>query len=64
MEIFEILKQHDHEQLLFCHDASANYKGLIAIHNTTLGPALGAPAIGSTTARPTRSSTRCGSPRA
>lgn len=41
MEIFEILKQHDHEQLLYCHDASANYRGLIAIHNTTLGPALG-----------------------
>ncbi len=41
MEIFDILKQHDHEQLVFCHDASANYRGLIAIHNTTLGPALG-----------------------
>ena len=41
MEIFEILKQHDHEQLLYCHDASAGYRGLIAIHNTTLGPALG-----------------------
>jgi leucine dehydrogenase len=41
MEIFEILKEHDHEQLLYCHDASAGYRGLIAIHNTTLGPALG-----------------------
>jgi leucine dehydrogenase len=41
VEIFERLQEHDHEQLLFCHDASANYKGLIAIHNTTLGPALG-----------------------
>lgn len=41
MDIFKILSDHDHEQLLFCHDASAGYRGLIAIHNTTLGPALG-----------------------
>ena len=41
MEIFEFMQNHDHEQIAFCHDASANYRGLIAIHNTTLGPALG-----------------------
>jgi leucine dehydrogenase len=41
LEIFEFMQQHDHEQLVFCHDASASYRGLIAIHNTTLGPALG-----------------------
>ncbi len=41
MEIFEFMRNHDHEQIAFCHDASANYRGLIAIHNTTLGPALG-----------------------
>ncbi len=41
MDIFPLLREHDHEQLLFCHDASAGYRGLIAIHNTTLGPALG-----------------------
>ncbi len=41
MEIFEFMSNHDHEQICFCHDASAGYKGLIAIHNTTLGPALG-----------------------
>jgi leucine dehydrogenase len=41
MDIFPPLAEHDHEQLLFCHDASAGYRGLIAIHNTTLGPALG-----------------------
>jgi len=41
MEIFELLKDQDHEQLLFCHEPSIGYRGLIAIHNTTLGPALG-----------------------
>jgi leucine dehydrogenase len=41
VEIFQLMRQHDHEQLLYCHDESAAYRGLIAIHNTTLGPALG-----------------------
>ena len=41
MEIFELLAGHDHEQLVFCHEPSSGYFGLIAIHNTTLGPALG-----------------------
>jgi leucine dehydrogenase len=41
MEIFELLADHDHEQLVFCHEPSSGYRGMIAIHNTTLGPALG-----------------------
>ncbi|MFI5213476.1 MAG: Glu/Leu/Phe/Val dehydrogenase dimerization domain-containing protein [Gemmatimonadales bacterium] len=41
MEIFSLLKDHDHEQLLFCREPTVGYRGLIAIHNTTLGPALG-----------------------
>ncbi len=41
MEIFELLAGHDHEQLVFCHEPSSGYRGLIAVHNTTLGPALG-----------------------
>ena len=41
MEIFSLLKDHDHEKLIFCHEPSVGYRGLIAIHNTTLGPALG-----------------------
>jgi leucine dehydrogenase len=41
MEIFSLLKEYDHEQLLFCREPSIGYRGLIAIHNTTLGPALG-----------------------
>lgn len=41
MEIFELMGQHDHEQLVFCYEPAANYRGIIAIHDTTLGPALG-----------------------
>ena len=31
----------DHEQLVFCQDNATGLKAIIAIHNTTLGPALG-----------------------
>lgn len=31
----------EHEQVLFGQDVEANYRGIIAVHNTTLGPALG-----------------------
>jgi leucine dehydrogenase len=41
MEIFERMAEHSHEQLVFCNEPEAGYKGIIAIHNTTLGPALG-----------------------
>ena len=41
MDIFEMLAASDHEQLVYCHEPSSGYRGLIAIHNTTLGPALG-----------------------
>ena len=30
-----------HEQLVLAHDKSTGYRGIIAIHDTTLGPALG-----------------------
>ncbi|HEU5138805.1 MAG TPA: Glu/Leu/Phe/Val dehydrogenase dimerization domain-containing protein [Bacillales bacterium] len=32
---------HDHEQVLFCNDPDSGLKAIIAIHDTTLGPALG-----------------------
>jgi leucine dehydrogenase len=41
MEIFERIAEHNHEQVVFCYEPAAGYKGIIAIHNTTLGPALG-----------------------
>lgn len=39
--IFEKVQQMGHEQVVFCHDANSGLKAIIAIHNTTLGPALG-----------------------
>ncbi|MSQ23255.1 MAG: Glu/Leu/Phe/Val dehydrogenase [Chloroflexi bacterium] len=30
-----------YEQVLYCHDAASGLRAIIAIHNTTLGPALG-----------------------
>ena len=41
MELFPYLEKYDYEQLLFCYDASSGLKAIIAIHDTTLGPALG-----------------------
>jgi leucine dehydrogenase len=42
MGSFELIQQHgDHEQVIFCHDKTVGLKAIIAIHNTTLGPALG-----------------------
>ncbi|MBI0576263.1 Glu/Leu/Phe/Val dehydrogenase [Neobacillus cucumis] len=41
MEIFKYLEKYDYEQLVFCQDKSSGLKAIIAIHDTTLGPALG-----------------------
>ncbi len=42
MLTFELLEKHgEHEQLVFCHDKDSGLRAIIAIHNTTLGPALG-----------------------
>src|SRR5829696_2493662 len=41
MELFELMSQHGHEQVVLCHEPSCGYRGIIAIHDTTLGPALG-----------------------
>lgn len=41
MEIFERMAQRDHEQLVFWYEPKLGYRGIIAIHDTTLGPALG-----------------------
>jgi len=40
-KVFELMKEMEHEQVVFCHDPHSNLKAIIAIHNTTLGPALG-----------------------
>lgn len=41
MEIFKYLEKYDYEQLVFCQDKQSGLKAIIAIHDTTLGPALG-----------------------
>ena len=41
MNLFDLMKEHGHEQVVFWSDPVTNYRGIIAIHNTTLGPALG-----------------------
>ena len=41
MKIFDDIAGMGHEQLVLCHDRASGYRGIIAIHDTTLGPALG-----------------------
>jgi leucine dehydrogenase len=40
-ELFPSLVADGFEQLLFCHDRASGLRAIIAIHDTTLGPALG-----------------------
>lgn len=39
--LFSQMTEFGHEQLVACYDKSSGYRGIIAIHDTTLGPALG-----------------------
>ena len=39
--IFNKMESGEYEQILFCHDKASGLKAIIAIHDTTLGPALG-----------------------
>src|SRR5574338_798294 len=41
IDLFSAMSQYTHEQLVLCHEPSCGYYGIIAIHDTTLGPALG-----------------------
>ena len=41
MDVFASMKEYAHEQLSLCHEPSCGYFGIIAVHDTTLGPALG-----------------------
>lgn len=40
---FELIEKHGdgHEQVIYCRNKESGLKGIIAIHNTALGPALG-----------------------
>lgn len=41
MDIFTYMEEYDYEQLVYCQDKNTGLKAVIAIHDTTLGPALG-----------------------
>lgn len=41
MSLFEALERDGFEQVVFCNDVETGLKAIIAIHDTTLGPALG-----------------------
>jgi leucine dehydrogenase len=39
--VFSQISEHQHEQIVYCHDHETGLKAIIGIHNTVLGPALG-----------------------
>ena len=39
--VFEKINSAGHEEIIYCSDINAGLKAIIAIHNTTIGPALG-----------------------
>lgn len=39
--IFSLMVPSEHQNLFFCNDPSVGLKAIVAIHNTTLGPAIG-----------------------
>jgi leucine dehydrogenase len=41
MAIFDLMDEHGHAEVMFCFNASTGLQAIIAIHDTTLGPALG-----------------------
>lgn len=41
MDVFKALAEFDHEQVSFAFDEAAGLRGIVAIHSTVLGPAIG-----------------------
>lgn len=41
MQNFEVMEKYGHEQIIFCSNKESGLKAIIAIHDTTLGPAIG-----------------------
>ena len=39
--VFEMMEPMEHEQVMFFNDKPTGLKGIIAVHNTVLGPSLG-----------------------
>ena len=42
MKLFEMVREMEHEQVLFCHDPATKLKAIVALHDTTQGRAMGA----------------------
>jgi leucine dehydrogenase len=40
-DVFEVMAEGSHEQLVIWSEPSVGYRGIIAVHDTTMGPALG-----------------------
>ena len=41
MQLFNYMSEYGYEQLVMCSDPASGLKAIIAIHDTTLGPACG-----------------------
>ena len=41
MKLFDTIAEMGHEQLVLCQDSATGYRGVIAVHSSVLGPALG-----------------------
>ena len=41
LDMFELMERRDHEQVTFWSEPEIGYRGIVAIHDTSLGPALG-----------------------
>lgn len=41
MKLFDYMEKYGHEQVIFFYDKTTGLKGITAIHDTTLGPAIG-----------------------
>lgn len=41
LQMFDLLKQFEHQKIVFCQDNAIGLKAIIAVHDTTLGPAIG-----------------------
>lgn len=41
LSIFDLMSSSEHQNLYFCNDPSVGLKAIVAIHDTTLGPAIG-----------------------
>jgi leucine dehydrogenase len=41
MKLFDTIAEMGHEQLVLCQDSASGYRGIVAVHSTVLGPALG-----------------------